>query len=81
MSSCLLEKQILSSVDKNEGDTANEKGRCFFLVEGHIQWLKTEHFIKHQMLALFSGALFDWARAWGLTSSDSLPLFLSSLSL
>ena len=34
-----------------------------------------------QMLALFSGSLFDWARAWGLTSSDSLPLFLSSLSL
>ena len=33
------------------------------------------------MLALFSGSLFDWARAWGLTSSDSLPLFLSSLSL
>ena len=47
MSSCLLEKQILSSVDKNEGDTANEKGRFFFLVEGNIQWLKTKHFIKH----------------------------------
>ena len=31
-----------------------------------------------QMLALFSSFLFDWARAWGLTSSDSLPLFLSS---
>ena len=30
------------------------------------------------MLALFSSSLFDWARAWGLTSSDSLPLFLSS---
>ena len=36
---------------------------------------------KDQMLALFSGFLFDWARVWGLTSSDSLPLFLSSLSL
>ena len=34
-----------------------------------------------QMLVLFFGSLFDWARAWGLTSSDSLPLFLSSLSL
>ena len=34
-----------------------------------------------QMLALFSSSLFDWARAWGLTSCDSLPLFLSSLSL
>ena len=34
-----------------------------------------------QMLALFSSSLFDWARAWELTSSDSLPLFLSSLSL
>ena len=46
-----------------------------------------------QLLALFFGSLFDWARArarawawawawaWGLTSSDSLPLFLSSLLL
>ena len=34
-----------------------------------------------QLLALFSGSLFDWGRAWGLTSSDSIPLFLSSLLL
>ena len=34
-----------------------------------------------QLLALFSSSLFDWARAWELTSSDSLPLFLSSLLL
>ena len=34
-----------------------------------------------QMLALFFGSLFDWARVWGLTSSDSIPFFLSSLSL
>ena len=34
-----------------------------------------------QMLALFSSSLFDWARTWGLTSSDSHPLFLSSLLL
>ena len=34
-----------------------------------------------QLLALFSGSLFNWVRAWGLTSSDSLPLFPSSLSL
>ena len=34
-----------------------------------------------QMLASFSGTLFDWSRAWGLTTSDSLPSFLSSLSL
>ena len=33
-----------------------------------------------QMLASFSGTLFDWSRAWGLTSSDSLPSFLCSLS-
>ena len=33
------------------------------------------------MLAFFFGSLFDWARARGLTSSDSLALFLSSLSL
>ena len=32
-----------------------------------------------QLLASFSGSLFDWSRAWGLTSSDSLPLFLNSL--
>ena len=34
---------------------------------------------ENQLLALFSGSLFDWARVWGLTSSDSIPLFLSSL--
>ena len=34
-----------------------------------------------QLLALFSSSLFDWARTWRLTSSDSLPLFLSSLLL
>ena len=33
-----------------------------------------------QMLASFSGTLFDWSRTWGLTSSDSLPSFLCSLS-
>ena len=32
-----------------------------------------------QPLASFSGSLFDWSRAWGLTFSDSLPMFLSSL--
>ena len=32
-----------------------------------------------QLLAYFSGSLFDWSRAWGLTSSDSIPMFLSSL--
>ena len=32
-----------------------------------------------QLLASFSGFLFDWSRAWGLTFSDSLPSFLSSL--
>ena len=32
-----------------------------------------------QLLASFSGSLFDWSRAWGLTFSDSLPSFLSSL--
>ena len=32
-----------------------------------------------QLLALFTGSLFDWSRAWGLTSSDSIPMFLSSL--
>ena len=32
-----------------------------------------------QLLASFSGSLFDWSRTWGLTSSDFLPMFLSSL--
>ena len=32
-----------------------------------------------QLLAYFCGSLFDWSRAWGLTASDSLPLFLCSL--
>ena len=32
-----------------------------------------------QLLAYFSGSLFDWSRARELTSSDSIPMFLSSL--
>ena len=32
-----------------------------------------------QLLASFNGTLFDWSRTWGLTFSDSLPMFLSSL--
>ena len=32
-----------------------------------------------QLLASFSGSLSAWSRAWGLISSDSLPMFLSSL--
>ena len=32
-----------------------------------------------QLLASFSGSLFYWSRAWGLTTSDSLPMFPSSL--
>ena len=32
-----------------------------------------------QLLASFSSTLFDWSRAWRLTSSDSLPMFISSL--
>ena len=34
-----------------------------------------------QMLASFSGTFFYWSRAWGLTTSDSLSSFLSSLYL
>ena len=34
-----------------------------------------------QMLAPFSGTLFDWSRVWGLTTSDSVPSFLCPLSL
>ena len=34
-----------------------------------------------QMLAFFSGTLFDWSQVSRLTTSDSLPSFLSSLSL
>ena len=32
-----------------------------------------------QLLASFNGTLFDWSRTWGLTFSDSLLMFLSSL--
>ena len=32
-----------------------------------------------QLLAYFSCSLFYYSRAWGLTSSDSIPMFLSSL--
>ena len=32
-----------------------------------------------QLLASFIGYWFDWSRAWGLTSCDSIPLFFSSL--
>ena len=32
-----------------------------------------------QLLASFNGSLFDYSRAWELTSSDSLPMFLNSL--
>ena len=31
-----------------------------------------------QLIALFSGTLFDWSCAWGFTSSDSIPLFIDS---
>ena len=34
-----------------------------------------------QLPASFSETLFDWSRAWELTTSDSLPSFLISLSL
>ena len=33
-----------------------------------------------QLFASFCGSLFDWSRAWGLTSSDSFLSFLSSHS-
>ena len=49
--------------------------------ERHWQTFEDLDRFEDQMLALYSGSLFDWARVWGLTSSDSLPLFLSSLSL
>ena len=31
------------------------------------------------LLESFSGLLFDWSRAWGLTSATSLADFLASL--
>ena len=34
-----------------------------------------------QLLASFTDSFFDWFRVWGLTSSLSLPLFLSSFFL
>ena len=35
--------------------------------------------LDNQLIASFSGSLFDWSRAWRLTSSESLPMFISSL--
>ena len=35
--------------------------------------------LEDQLLASFNGTLFDWSGTWRLTSSDSLPIFLSSL--
>lgn len=32
-----------------------------------------------QILVSFIGTLFDWSRAWGITSNDSLPMFVDSL--
>ena len=32
-----------------------------------------------QLLASFSGSFFDWSKARGLTSSDSIHVFLISL--
>lgn len=37
-----------------------------------------EHLVD-QLIALFTGTLFDWSRSWGFTSSDFIPLFLASL--
>ena len=34
---------------------------------------------ENQLLASFSGYWFDCSWAWGLTSCDSIPLFISSL--
>ena len=49
-------------------------------LEGH-NWRTFEDMesLDDQLLASFSGSLFDWSRAWGLTTSDSLHMFLSSL--
>ena len=49
-------------------------------LEGH-NWRTFENMESSddQLLASFSGSLFDWSRAWELTTSDSLHMFLSSL--
>lgn len=47
--------------------------------EGNRQTFEDLDSLGDQLLVSFSGSLFDWSRAWELTSSDSLPLFLCSL--
>ena len=49
-------------------------------VEGNQRTFEDLDSSSDQILTSFSGTLFDWSQAWGLTSSDSLPSFLCSLS-
>ena len=61
------------------------------LVPLYLMWCiwreRNQHTFKNidksddHLLACFTGSLYDWAKAWELTSNDSLPLFLSSLFL
>ena len=44
------------------------------LVRWRIQKTRT------QLLSLFSGALYDWSRAWGFTHTSSLPEFIVIVS-
>ena len=51
----------------------------YFWREGNWQTFEDMESSNNKLLASFSGSLFDWSRAWGFTSSNFLPMFLSSL--
>ena len=51
---------------------------CIWRKRNQLTFEDTDRF-DDQLLASFSGSLFDQSRAWRLTSSNSLSLFLSSL--
>ena len=81
----------LPQTTKQSGRTADNSGLvglarwvgsagCLDSPREHNQWTFEDlDRSNDQLLASFSGSVFDWSRAWGLTSSDSLPIFLSSL--
>ena len=52
--------------------------RCIWR-EHNRQTFKDVDSSRVQLLASFSGSLFNWSQVWGLTSSDSFPMFFSIL--
>ena len=52
---------------------------CCTWRESNRQTFEDVDSLDNQLLASFSGFLFDWSWAWGFTSSKSLSVFTSSL--